>query len=494
MNAIPPPPAPSGARLSGDDYQHLLTWLHAVKLLRGRDGVTRIEIEARDAGNVDDLVVHRRGRRPVYHQVKFGVDASTPLTHDWFTATNSPKGRTPLQRFWTSYTDLAAEHGAPPEMALYTSKPLSDGDPVLRHRSGNDSTVAQRFAAASANSDSGKARKAWAEHLDITEKELLNMLADLRIEAGEPSIRHLTDNCALLMELCQLQYDAKALLAGCGRMRQLVREGHRVLDAEAVTALVDELRLHAHTPSRGLLLIEAIDNRPALRLVAAATLDWVDRFVGDAPTVRRQLHDPAGWETVLHPQLREAAGSLRAAGFDDVLLDGAMRLSTGLAAGAALRGVSGFTVAIRNPITQQEWSSSGQVTTVALTRQDHELGDGSEVAVALAISGDPSDDVEQYLRSERPDVGRLVVLYPPGALGRDAVANDAAARGLAHAIIDAMRTVACGHSRVPLHVFQFGPLALSVLIGHAWNRLPATTIYDDLASEGLYAPTFRLAG
>ncbi len=494
MSAIPPPPAPSGARLGGDDYQHLLTWLHAVKLLRGRDGVTRIEIEARDAGNVDDLVVHRRGRSPVYHQVKFGVDASTPLTHEWFTTTSSPKGRTPLQRFWTSHTDLLAEHGAPPEMALYTSKPLSDGDPVLRHRSGNDFTVAQRFAAAAAGSDSGKVRTAWAEHLDVTEEELLNMLADLRIEAGEPSIRHLTDNCALLMELCQLQYDAKALLAGCGRMRQLVREGQRVLDVEAVTALVDELRLHADTPSRGLLLVEAIDSRPALRVVAAVTLDWVDLFVGDAPTVRRQLHDPAGWETTLHPQLGAAADSLRALGFDDVLLDGAMRLSTGLAAGAALRGVSGFTVAIRNPITQQEWSSSGQVTTVALTRRDRELGDGGDVAVALAVSGDPSDDVEEYLRRARPDVGRLVVLSPPGGPRRDAVASDAAARGLVHATIDAMRQVARERGHAPCHLFQLGPLGLSVLIGHAWNRLPVTTLYDDLASEDLYAPTFHLAG
>jgi hypothetical protein len=492
MDAIPPLPAPSGSRLGGDDYQHLLTWLHAVKLFRGRDGVTRIELEAHDAGNVDDLVVHREGHRPIYHQVKFGVDALTPLTHEWFTTAATASGRTPVQRFWASYTNLAALHGQPPEMALYTSKPLSGGDPVLRHRSGNDATVAQRLAAALAGSDSGKVRAAWAMHLGVSEEELLGMLADLRIEAGEPSIRHLTDSCALLMELCQLQHDAKAVLAGCGRMRQLVREGHRILDADAVAALVDELELHADAPSRGLLVIEAIDHRPSLKQAATITLDWVDLFDGGAATVRRQLHDPAGWENELHPQLRTAAHSLRALGLDDVLLDGAMGLSTGLAAGAALRGVTGFTVAIRNPTTRQEWGSSGQVTTVTLTRADHELGDGNEVAIALAISGDPSEDVEEYLRRNRLEVGRLVVLSPPGGSGRHAVADDAAARGLAVAAVDAMREVARAHARVPLHLFQYGPLALSVLVGHAWNRLPATTLYDDLASADLYAPTFYL--
>ena len=39
-------PTPSGARLAGDDYQHLYTWFHALHLLRDADGVTRVEFEA----------------------------------------------------------------------------------------------------------------------------------------------------------------------------------------------------------------------------------------------------------------------------------------------------------------------------------------------------------------------------------------------------------------------------------------------------------------
>src|SRR4051794_961437 len=36
-------PAPSGARLLGDDYQHLLTWLHAAKLVHRDPEVVRVE-------------------------------------------------------------------------------------------------------------------------------------------------------------------------------------------------------------------------------------------------------------------------------------------------------------------------------------------------------------------------------------------------------------------------------------------------------------------
>src|SRR6266542_6836931 len=96
-------PSPSGARLAGDDYQHVLTWIHALKLLLTDGDVTRIEFEADNAGNVDDLIVHRVGQPTLYQQIKFVVAQKQPLTHDWFTT--PPKGSTksPLQRFYQSY-------------------------------------------------------------------------------------------------------------------------------------------------------------------------------------------------------------------------------------------------------------------------------------------------------------------------------------------------------------------------------------------------------
>ena len=493
MQEIPSLPAASGSRLGGDDYQHLLTWLHAVKLLRGRDGVTRVELEARDAGNVDDIIVHRNGRRSLYHQVKFSVDTSTPLTHEWFTTAATPNGKTPLQRFWQSYDELTNKHDDPPEMALYTNRPISDGDPVLRHRSGNDATVAQRLGAAAAGSKSAQTRAAWAQHLGIPDSHLLAMLADLRIEAGEPSIRHLSESCTMLMELCNLDCSETALLAGCGRIRQLIREGHRRLDCETITEIVADLGLDiAERSSRGLLLIEAIDHRPALRDAATITIDWVGRFDGEDPSLRRQLRDPGEWETALHPELRAAANGFKESGLNDILIGGALRLSTGLAAGAALRGVAGFTVATRNPFTQQEWSSSGPVTPAEYVVKETTLSGGTDIAIAIAVSGDPTEDVKTYLCRDHSEVGHLITLAVAGGPGRDAVVDDSAARGLAVAAVDAIRQSARTRQPARVHLFQCGPLALSVLIGHAWNRMPPTMLYEDLNSAEQYAPTFLL--
>ena len=46
--------------------------------------------------------------------------------------------------------------------------------------------------------------------------------------------------------------------------------------------------------------------------------------------------------------------------------------------------------------------------------------------------------------------------------------------------------------REGVHLFQAGPLALAVMVGHLWNRMPTTQLYDDLGPGGGYAPTFSI--
>src|SRR5690349_932738 len=99
----PDMPSASGVRLAGDDYQHVFTWLMAMRCLVRGDNVSRVEFEVREAGNVDDVVVHRSGERPTYHQIKFVVDQREPLTWEWFITPTRPGGASPLQRFHQSY-------------------------------------------------------------------------------------------------------------------------------------------------------------------------------------------------------------------------------------------------------------------------------------------------------------------------------------------------------------------------------------------------------
>ena len=63
--------------------------------------------------------------------------------------------------------------------------------------------------------------------------------------------------------------------------------------------------------------------------------------------------------------------------------------------------------------------------------------------------------------------------------------------GLAASVSSAMREDTRS-MRQRLHVFQAGPLALSIMVGHLWNRMPITQPYEDLGPGAGYAPAFTI--
>lgn len=82
MNTVSVGRAPSGARLQGDDVQHLIVWYHILCTQRVDNRVVSLAVEAASAGNVDDLTLEFSDGPPEYWQIKASVDASTPLTED----------------------------------------------------------------------------------------------------------------------------------------------------------------------------------------------------------------------------------------------------------------------------------------------------------------------------------------------------------------------------------------------------------------------------
>jgi hypothetical protein len=478
-------PSPSGARLAGDDYQHLLTWVHALRLLLVDGGVTKIEFEANDTGNVDDLVIHRIDEPTLYHQIKFATSNRTPLTHEWFTTPPSGSKHSPLQRFHQSYTKLTAAEKAAPEMALHTNRLPAPRDPILELVSGTDCKLVPRLRAKPKGSAAGKLRRAWAEHLGITEEELLTFLGHLAIRSGRVALDDLQEQCTWAMRAVGFRPDVAAVLAAIGALRELIRTGVRELDAAGVRELADKLQLLAGTP-RATLLVQSLspDSWPE---TATAAVDWVDLFDGDDPASRRQLRDPAGWNKQLKPELIAAVDRIRRARLTDVDVRGTMRLATGLLVGVQLSEVSGFNVT--RMAHDGEWSSHGRRNAADVEREFVEISQGDELAIAIAVSQPIRDDVVAFIQSHKLAVDRLVVYSPPGGASRQAVASPEVGLALAAAISSALRDDT--HDRRDgVHLFQSCPLPLAILIGHLWNRMPQTQLYEDLGPGGGYIPVF----
>lgn len=481
-------PSSSGARLSGDDYQHLFALKHAARLLTKPPRVTKIEMEARDAGNVDDLVVHRDEGVPCYHQVKFVMTQDEPLTHEWFTTIPSNAKKSPLQRFKESYDRLSRD-GMPPQMALVTNRQPSGEDPVLRLLDGRNGKLVPRARTVGPQSDAKGALDSWAEHLDIGEEDLFALLESLAIEWERGSLDELGALCGIYLEAAGLRGDEAAVLSAVGAIRKLIIDGVREVDPEQFAEIIGALGLRAQDPD-SILVVQAIGHDD-LTDIADAAIDWVDRFEGSQPSERRQLKDPAEWVSVLQPELVEAS-SIAAKTGKRVRLGGHMRLSTAFLVGVELSERIGIDI-VRRERDGTDWTAHGDVADFGVVAEIETLGEGTDLVVALATNGDPRPDIRGYVAAALPSAGSMITLIPSAGPSNYVFTSPADVRGWARGVIGRLRENWPDPPPERAHVFQWGSLFGALLLGRVWNRMPETVLYDDLGPGAGYTPTFVIA-
>ncbi|WP_437508293.1 SAVED domain-containing protein [Sorangium sp. So ce1099] len=480
----------AGAALQGHDYQHLFAWYHALRALNPAEDVTGIEIEVKNAGNVDDVVVRRRGAADEHYQVKYSVDGRHPIDHAWWVTPATGNGRSPLQRFWQSWQTLSRA-GQRPWMGLYTNRPLDVSDPVLALQDGRTGTLGPRLRLATPGSKAGRGRKRWASHLGVAEADLLEMLEHLVLLTGQSGWSGLVTSVADRMAAMGLRSDELAVEQGVQAIHAWVTEGRREVDRQALVAEIARRGLGGEA-RQATVVVQGIDRDP-WAAGATASLDWVDLFVGDHPRTRRQLRDPGNWNSRLVPELEAAERHVRALGFDRVLVRGHMRLPAWFATGVAF----GDTRNVRVACVQggQRWGSDVSEApggfAVDVT-SPVELGAGDELAVGLSVTNDLSEDVLAYLRGSALPVGRFVAIAASPAPSRTAIPDAAAAMGWALAVRRVVRDQVRATGARRVHLFLSGPAGGALLLGHLWNRLPSTQLYEDL-SPG-YAPAFLIQG
>jgi hypothetical protein len=475
----------SGARLIGDDVQHLVALYWTLRALRPEERVVSVAVEAEDAGNVDDVVVRRISGSHTYYQVKAAVSAREPANGSWLMAASPQGGPSILKKLYTSWQTLCGGTSRA-DLALVTTRSIDPEDPILTLRDHHE-TVAGGLTLASARSAAGRARREWAEYLGVAEEELLAFLADLRFltDGGEASW---VERVQVVMQGLGLHHDEHAVWRGVAMVRAWVKDGRRELTRAEIQADVDALGLSLRAPE-ALLAVQALDRDP-LADEATVALDWVDDFIGDEAGTRRQALTPDLWDGKFRPELREAARTIKANGYRHVVVRGAMRLPCWFAVGAEFRSVAGFTVAsMRGAST---WSSTVPPAECELRRQEVTLGQGQDLAVALGIAADLSDDVLAYLRAEGIPVASFVSLTPARGPSGIAVLVAAHATGFARAIRSELRTLSRERSVRQLHLFLAMPHGLALQLGHLWDRLPPTRLYADLGSGEGYTPAFLI--
>jgi len=472
------------AALRGDDYQHIIGWYWACQALVDAD-IISVSVEDAAGGSFDDLVVLRRAGRGSYEQIKSSNTDETIVDTAWLTTPATATGKSPLQHFHATWA--AHRHESPtPEFRFVTNRAFDPADPILKLRDKLTGTVVRLLKAKGPRSRAGRARRQWANHLGISEDELMDFLADFQLhhEGDEASW---TRQARDAMRAAGLRTDDDAIVRGRDMVRDWVKTGAGPRTPAAIRRQVAEANLLAR---QGTLVfaVHAID-RPAHNLQPSVTVDLVDLYKGDTDRERRQLRNPDDWQRVVAPRLADAVRTLEAFGVRRVHVIGAMRLPLWFATGVRLPDTRGWVVSIDQ--RNIEWRSDtppANVEAPVLGRTA--IGQGPDLAVAVGLTHDPTNDVANYLRDAAAPINELIVLSTTDGPGQNAVPDAAFANGWAHAARASIRNAVSQTTAPRLHLFFAAPAGAILTLGHHWNLMPPTTVYEHLGSS--YAPTVTI--
>lgn len=485
MTGSLPSPTPTAVRIAGDRYQWLHVWRACLEVLRDGSGsiassnpAIAAGVEADEVGNVDDVVLYRQKPPHTYTQVKWTANASTPIGVEYLTEKRTLGGTSLLTKFAAAHAQLTLDLQRP-HMILRTNRNIDPSSVLLSGLDTRTQLLMPNAAKQGPRSARGKERAAWARSGGVNETDLLRLLEDLRFETGY-GLNLLEENVTNLMAATGLRSDPAALLAAVAWIEQLVINTTRRIDLDTIRAAVTDLDLHAGrvwpTVSIATLKPDPVADQ------ALYALDWVDRFDGDGPYARRRPKPPATWDD-LASDLADLPNHL--AGADAVLITGSIRLATCFAVGAVLRKVTGVDVAWKQG--PQIWNSDRPYDEV-LTPRTHvtALGQGDDTAIVVDIATTATRDVIDWLRHTRAPIGDVITVSMPSGRARDnAIIDGEQAVALSVGIRDVARRAARTSARI--HLFMACPAGLAILLGHRWNRVTSTQVYEDLKTEYVHA-------
>ena len=407
--------------------------------------------------------------------MKASVDATTPVKIDWLTAPTKAGGPSILQRFfsfWSNHRDA--------ELRLVTNKSLDTTDPVLAMRDPYG-----RIADGLRRANRPKAMQVTIEtildHLDTGEPTLIEFLDQLHLDtdASISSWERQVQDAATP----HVRADKASIRAGIGWLKEQVERTRPVLDRDAVATAIEELGLRL-APPKAIVAVAALGPVPT-----DDTLISVD--LCDAMGAPGEPLGPDRWSGILQ-RIEGIGDQCRAAGQSDLEVRATCRLPTWFAIGRSLRDTQGFdvsTIAHGN-----EWAS-GSPTTLALpdtiTVDSLTSGpDASSIAVIISVvEDDPSEEMLEYLKSQHPDPHVVRIRRTDAKTPID----PAQGRALAQAIRNEVRRIARANKPEHINLFLACPAPVALLLGHLWDRLPATTSHEYLGPGAGYEPTFVFA-
>lgn len=496
-----------GARIEGDVFQGMVFWLHAAMLLRPSSRVVRVSIEHDQAAGVDDVSVHyaapgvNAGGRTCsadYFQVKYHVDRSSEYAADTFCdpAFIGTK-RSLLQRFHNARTRLGNADGWH-RLNLVSNWSWSLTDklgPLLRQS--EEGALPDRFFSEGPRSDLGKIRKAWREHLELTDAEFEDFARRLRLRVdylSRPALRELLNERLINVGLREIPVD-RAQNVYDSLTQQIIMNGTNSFDTTTFRQFCEREDLLVPLPPSG---PPVVGIRSFMRF-AERMEDECSSFVCVAENFEgRHIRSSEAWQDAVLPTvgsfLKDKSAELRA---DEAHLLLECHCSVAFLAGYELDRKSGTQVfPVQKGVRKSVWKPGAAVSTATTgwtTTSISTSPSGGDVALVASVSRDALADAKAYVENIA-SIGTVVDARPESGVGQRAVANADHALALADTLAEVIRAHRPRNGGTT-HLFIAAPNAVAFFLGQHRGALGKVQLYEfDFEGErgGSYSPSIRL--
>ena len=497
------------ARIQGDDYQARWFWLQVCRLFGERPKVVRVAYEANNVKSFDDVVAYCDGINDIegnpilaeYYQVKFHVTSAGAFTWEgmmdpgFINATSVSL----LQRLKNAQ-EQHAPNGTEAHFILYSPWQVHPDDLLAQVHSQADGRLDwHRLAKGGPNSELGKLRAAWREHLGVdTDEELQVILRPLRIHQGrtlkelsEMLNKDLRQSGLVSVEegsLCH-PYDDLA--------RRLIQSGKTEFTRSEIEAICKREKLW---------MGHSIPEPDACRVGIRSFLRWAENLEDDTDAMLdllqwfdgRSIRFPELWQQQIYPAVESFLSStLRPGQRCHIHLH--THASIAFAAGYCLDSKSGIDVAvIQSTASGREiWRPSPHPKTDQYppwTFTEKLISeDGTDVALALGVTHDIAPDVQFYSTQAYLPIRRIISCTASSRPAPQAVLDATHAKLLADQLsahLRSDRTIAERQGR--LHIFAAAPNALVFFIGQLARSFGRCILYEynfDTSAPGAYQPS-----
>lgn len=335
------------------------------------------------------------------------------------------------------------------------------------------------YGSSTDNSRSGAVRKAWREHLSIDEDELRLLARTLAFGQATDTLdglREYLDAVFGLVGLRRIPANESAFPYD-DAIFQWMAQGRLEFDRSTFPAICRREGLIGQAEGQPRVYGVKSFEHPIDRLEERcfSVLDLIPVFD------ERYIRSDADWQATLYPALR--AFLLDAAKDQSRLrlaLDAHVTLA--FAAGSILNVKSGRQLDLeQRTLGRRIWAADDMPPdpswpTVTAEEKEMVLG-RQEVAVVVGLTHHIADEVERYVESNLPSVGKLLLFSLSGGVGATSVVCGRHADMLAESISARVRATG-GRAAGTTHLFVAAPNGFTFFLGQRQSAMGRVRLYE----------------